>query len=96
MDGQQPARPGKLEQILAVASTLVMAWFMLPEHQRRLAVMRTAAWLRLTAGRLARAEGQRGMGDELAGRDPLPRYGAAFVLASCRDRLSVALERMRP
>lgn len=88
--------PGRLEQLLALASTLTMAWFMLPEHQRRLMLMRAAERARSLTGRLARAEGHAGMGDELAGRDPAARYGGAYVLARCRDWLARFPERWRP
>jgi hypothetical protein len=89
-------RPGKLQQALAIASTLIMAWMMLPEHQRNLAVMRAMDWGRRQAGLLARSEGRAGMADELAGRDPSPRYGGALILARVRDELARALDRMRP
>lgn len=89
-------RPGKLQQALAIASTLIMAWMMLPEHQRNLYLMRAMDWGRKQAGSLARSEGRAGMADELAGRDPSSRYGGALLLARVRDGLAVALERMRP
>jgi hypothetical protein len=91
-------RPGKLQQALAIASTLLMAWMMLPEHQRTLALMRVTDWARRRAGSLARSEGRAGMADELAGRPDLAasRYGGAFLLASLRDGLAGLLERMRP
>ena len=92
----EPQRPGKLQQALAIASTLIMAWMMLPEHQRQLMVMRALDWGRRQAGLLARSEGHRGMADELAGRDPSPRYGGALILARVRDELGRAIERMRP
>lgn len=88
--------PGRLEQLLALASTLIMAWFMLPEHQRRLMLMRATERARSLTGRLARAEGYAGMGDELAGRNPAARYGGAYMLARARDELGRVLERMRP
>lgn len=86
----------KTEQLLALLSTGLMVWFMLPEHQRRLLLMRAAERARLLAARLARAEGHAGMGDELAGRDPRGRYGGAYVLARCRDWLAGLPERWRP
>jgi hypothetical protein len=91
-------RPGKLQQALAIASTLIMAWMMLPEHQRNLMLMRAADWGRRQAGSLARSEGRAGMAEELAGRDELARsrYGGALVLARVRDGLARVLERMRP
>lgn len=92
MDG----RPGKTEQLLALASTLVMAWCMLPPHQRQLITMRLLDRARRLTARLAHAEGHRGMADELAGRDPLPRYGGAYALARLHDALGRALERVRP
>ena len=88
--------PGRLEQLLALASTLVMAWFMLPEHQRRLMLMRAAERARSLTGRLAKAEGHAGMGEELAGRDPAARYGGAYVLARARDWLGQLPEKWRP
>ena len=88
--------PGRVEQLLALASTLTMAWFMLPEHQRRLMLMRAAQRARNLAGRLARSEGYAGMGAELAGRDPAARYGGAYLLARCRDWLGQLPERWRP
>ena len=88
--------PGKIEQFLALLSTGLMAWFMLPEHQRRLVLMRAAERGRLLAARLARAEGHAGMADELAGRDPAARYGGAYVLARARDWLASLPERWRP
>ena len=88
--------PGKTEQFLALLSTGLMVWFMLPEHQRRLVLMRAAERARSLAARLARAEGHAGMGDELAGRDPAARYGGAYVLARVRDWLGGLPERWRP
>ena len=89
-------RPGRAEQILALISTLVMGWFMMPEHQRKLIIMRALAWAARVSGRLAATEGHAGMGDELAGRDPAARYGGAYFLARCRDELASVIERMRP
>lgn len=89
-------RPGRAEQILALASTLVMGWCMLPPHQRQLITMRLLDRARRVTGRLARAEGHRGMGDELAGRDPSAWYGGAYTLACLHDMLGRALDRMRP
>lgn len=89
-------RPGRLQQALAIASTLIMAWMMLPEHQRALYLMQVTDWARKQAGSLARSEGRAGMADELAGRDPSPRYGGALLLARVRDGLAGLLERMRP
>ena len=88
--------PGKTEQLLALLSTGLMVWFMLPEHQRRLVLMRAAERGRRLAEKLARAEGHAGMGDELAGRNPAARYGGAYVLARCRDYLASLPERWRP
>jgi hypothetical protein len=92
----EPRRPGWLEQLLALASSLIMVWVILPEHQRKAIMMRFASSVRHALARFAVAEGRAGMADELAGRDPMPRYGAALALSRCRDRLSAALTRMGP
>lgn len=90
-------RPGKAELLLALASTLAMAWASLPPHQRQLATMRAAAWAQRASARLARLQGQAGMGDELAGRPQAWQcYAAAYRLSRVRDRLAEALDRMRP
>ena len=93
----EPRQPGKLELALAVISTAVMIWLMLPEHQRRLLVMRSLARGQALAGRAARLEGHAAMGDELAGLSQArQRYSAAFWLSRARDQLGTQLDRMRP
>jgi len=93
----EPRQPGKLELILAAASTAAMMWCMLPEHQRRLMAMRTVAALQRLAARAARLQGHAGMGDELAGRaQARQRYSAAYHLSRARDAFGAQLGRMRP
>ncbi len=91
-------RPGRLQQLVALVISLMMAWSMLPEHQRRLILMRAAHALQRAAGRQARREGEAGMGDELAGRagDAERRYSAAYQLSRARDAFGKVLESMRP
>ena len=91
-------RPGRVEQIAAVAVSLVALWYMIPAHQRQLFLMRTAATLRVVAGRLATSEGRAGMRDELEGRpgEAERRYSAALALSRLRDRCGRVLESMRP
>ncbi len=82
------------QQIAALLLTLLMMWFMIPEHQRRLTVMRVAHGLERAAGRQARREGRLGMGSELDGRlgEADRRYSAAFWLSVARDRFRQARE----
>lgn len=91
----EPRRPGKAEQIAALASALLMAWFMMPPQERYWAKLRLLQGVHQLASRLARAEGHRGMGDELAGREYW-RYAVALQISQARDRLEKALEDMRP
>lgn len=89
-------RPSLLEILLATASALVVAWSAMPPQERY--------WLRLTitgrlqrmAAGLAAREGRAGVSDELAGRDPRPRYQVALGLSKAMDGLARALESMRP
>jgi len=93
----EPRQPGKLELALAVISTAVMMWLMLPEHQRRLLVMRSLARAQALAARAAHLEGHAAMGDELAGlAQARQRYSATYQLSRLRDAISGQLERMRP
>lgn len=92
----EPRQPGKAEILLALVSTGVMTWFMLPPQERywlKLSVLRQLHGL---SSRVARNEGRQGMGEELKGRDPWPRYGAAYQASRLRDVLAKTLEDMRP
>ena len=91
-------RPDRLRQALAILLTAVTIWMMLPEHQRKLTVMRLTAFGQRLAGRAARREGHAGMGDELAGKrgDAERRYSLAYSLSKARDSFGRALESMRP
>lgn len=91
----EPRRPGKLEAFLAVASTAVMVWYVIPSHEREQIRLRLLHRLHRECGKLARRIGYRGMGDELAGRD-FQRYGLAFRLMTLRDQIGKALEDMQP
>jgi|HubBroStandDraft_3_1064219.scaffolds.fasta_scaffold74734_2 hypothetical protein len=88
-------QPGRLELLLATASTLLAVWYMLPPHEQQAAKMRTLRLLHRLAGRLAAQEGHAGMADELAGRD-FQRYGLAYRLSLARDRIGQVLEGMLP
>lgn len=91
----EPRQPGKLELLLATASTLVAVWYMMPPQEQTWMKLRALRSLHRLAGRLALREGHAGMGDELAGRD-FQRYGLALRLSQARDALGQALEAMRP
>lgn len=90
--------PGKAQRLAALIVTLMMIWFTIPEHQRRQLVMRAAHNAQRAAGRAARREGHRGMGEELAGRagGAERAYGAAYQLSRARDRMAALIEEMRP
>jgi hypothetical protein len=87
--------PGLAETLAALAGTAMMVWATMPPQQR--------FWIRQAAlsrchrhlARLARRQGYRAMGDELAGRD-YRRYDLTILLAAARDRLAAELEGMRP
>ena len=80
-------RPGRLEQLANLIMAALVVWLTLPEHQRTAVKMRAAATLRILAARWARKEGRAGMADELAGRDPRPRYVTAWRLVLLRDKV---------
>lgn len=89
-------QPGKLELLLALASTGIMAWYMMPPQERfwvRLAVLQK---LHQCSDRLARSEGHQGMADELRGSDPWPRYGVAYQISRFRDWLGKQAQAMKP
>jgi hypothetical protein len=90
-------QPGRLQQLAAMALTLLAMWMMLPEHQRRLVVMRVTRYLQAVAARAAARQGRAGMGAELGGQlgEALHRYQTAFSLSTARDRLAGLYERQR-
>lgn len=99
MDGSQQQRPSWIElaAMLAVNLAAVLAaWHQLPEQERYWMRLTITGKLRAMAAGLAAREGRAGMGDELAGRDPRPRYNVALGLSRARDGLARALEAMRP
>ena len=89
--------PGRFQRIAALILSLLIMWGMLPEHQRRLIIMRVTVILQRASGAAARAEGHRGMGDELAGRlgEAERRYSAAYTLSRWRDGAHRVYEAMR-
>jgi hypothetical protein len=89
--------PGRSQRIAALLLTLVMIWMTLPEHQRRLIMMRAVHRLKVAAARAARSEGHAGMANELAGQhgDAARRYGAAYHLSRWRDSLARTLDSFR-
>lgn len=93
---EQQRGPTLLEQLIALGSAGVMVWVMMPPQERMWVTLRTVGFAHRLAGRLARLEGQAGMGEELRGRDPSPRYAGAVMAGWVRDRLAARLEAMRP
>lgn len=90
--------PGRAQQIAAMALTLLMAWSMLPAHQRRLIQMRAIHLCQRATARAARHAGHAGMSNELAGRpgDAARHYTSAEQCGRARDALGRVLESMRP
>jgi hypothetical protein len=91
--------PKTAEVVTALASAALMGiavWYQMPPQERLWLRLQMAGFAHRLAGRLARAEGRFGMADELAGRDPSPRYGAAYGVSLCRDWLARSLADMRP
>lgn len=91
----EPRKPTRLEQAIAVASALVMAWSVMPEYQRWEIRFRMLQLAHRATSKLAWREGHRAMGDELAGRE-LHRYPMAYRLSRLRDRIGAEIEGMRP
>jgi hypothetical protein len=90
--------PGRFQRLAALIVSLGMVWYMLPDHHRELIRMRVIYLGQRAAGRVARTEGQTGMGEELAGRPGAAErhYTAALHLSKARDAFGRVLEGMRP
>lgn len=90
--------PGRVQRIAALIVSLGMIWYMLPDHHRELIRMRVVYLAQRAAARVARTEGQTGMGEELAGRPGAAErhYTAALTFSKARDAFGRALESMRP
>lgn len=91
----EPRKPGRLEAFLALASTAIMVWYVIPPSDRQSIKLRVTDVLRRHAGRLAWRAGHKGMADELAGRN-LQRYDLAYRLSVVRDGLAHVIEGMKP
>lgn len=90
----EPRRPGVLETLLALTSTLAMAWVMMPPQERMWIRLSLQARLHRLTVRAARRAGYLGMGDELGGRD-LGRYQFAYCWSLCRDWLERQIQEQR-
>ena len=90
--------PGRVQRIAALIVSAGMIWYMLPDHHRELIRMRMVYVAQRAAARVARTEGQTGMGEELAGRPGVAErhYTAAYAFSRTRDAFGRALESMRP
>lgn len=95
-------KPSRTEQALylltAVLTLAAVAWQAVPPHQRDLMVMRLLARCRDVAAQVAARQGHDGMGQELRGRlaEAGRFYRVAYRVSCWRDRLTSALEDMRP
>jgi hypothetical protein len=80
---------------LAILGTefLALAWVMMPEHARRLILMRAAHRARIMLGLAARRAGHAAMGSELATGQR--EYTAPLILSAARDMMTRAYDRLR-
>lgn len=76
-----------------LACLLLLVWMMIPEHRRRLTMMRMAEGTRKVAGRAAYRAGHLAMGQEISGCGE--NYNVPLVLSVCRDKAAAVVERMR-
>lgn len=88
-------RQSAAEMTLALVTTAVMTWSMLPDHEKTWLRLRLLHAGRSAAARLARRTAHRAMSDELAGRD-YQRYHVAYWLSMGRDWAAAQIEAMRP
>lgn len=84
-------------KVLGLAYTLMclawLAWAMIPEHRRKLLMMRLAEATRRSASRTASRAGHQAMGLEISGCGA--NYSFPYVLSLTRDKAAAALERLR-
>lgn len=101
----QSGQPGDAEQLLmrlriatellGMAYTLWVIWqFLIPEHQRRLILMRAAERTRRSLARAAFRAGHQAMGLELSGPG-MSSYRVPYLLSRARDAAARAYERLR-
>src|SRR5580700_7559367 len=77
----------------ALLCLLFLLWMMIPEHRRRLMMMRLAETARKAAGQAAYRAGHLAMGHEISGRGE--SYSVPLALSLVRDRAALAVNRMR-
>jgi len=76
--------------LMSLAGTGLIVWGSLPPQERQWIRLELTARLHRVLVVRAWREGRAGMADELAGRDPGPRYAAALWLGRWRDRLEAS------
>lgn len=96
-DGDTAARVELAVRILGLAYTLLcllfLLWVMIPEHRRKLMMMRMAETTRKAAGQAACRAGHLAMGREISGLGE--SYSVPLALSVMRDKAAAAVERMR-
>jgi hypothetical protein len=86
-------REAQIKLMIVLIQLCVLGWFLIPQHQRRLAGMRLAAASgRLLAG-LARRSGRACMATEL--RTGQEEYTLPLMLSTARDRMAAVYEKLR-
>lgn len=86
-------KPTVPEILVALVAVGVQLWFLLPEHKRKLVLLKVTETVRTTSSRLARRVGEQQMRAELRG--DRPAYELPFFLSCLRDRAAVAYDRLR-
>lgn len=81
-------------ELLGLAYTIYVMWVLLiPEHQRRLVLMRVTEAIRSAAGRAAFRTGHRAMSLEISAS--VENYELPYRLSLVRDRAAVIYEKLR-
>lgn len=81
-------------ELLGLMYTLYVMWMLLvPEHRRRLLLMRLTATVKQAAGRAAFRTGHQAMGLELS--VSVENYDLPYWLSRLRDRAAAVYDRLR-
>jgi hypothetical protein len=92
-DGRAARVIRTLAGLVSLLYSLALVWFMIPEHQKRLYLMRLSQAIQNSARSAARLAGERAMQQEA--RSGVPNYLLPYGLSLLADRAVRAYDRWR-
>lgn len=88
-------REALLKMVYAALMVAAMAWMLIPEHERKLFLMRVTDLVRKALDALAHRAGHASMGTELSSAGRIQQYQVPLMLSRLRDKAARQIGKLR-